>query len=145
MGTSEFGHQLQPGPLQPTGSAQGASASPETHRSLMLAQQAADHGDPSAIGDALILKEPKPEPQINVAQVKACRDARATSDAIDFNVGSSGTWVFPVGLNILNIISNQIESSRCNSYRHVVGGILTYHSLHSFSSSNVLILILFDD
>jgi len=90
MGTSEFGHQLQPGPLQPTGSAQGASASPETHRSLMLAQQAADHGDPSAIGDALILKEPKPEPQINVAQVKACRDARATSDAIDFNVGSSG-------------------------------------------------------
>jgi hypothetical protein len=116
MGTAEFGHELQPGPWQSIGSAQGAlSASPETscrqNRSLTLAQQAADHGDPSPIGDALILKEPKSEPQINAAQGKACRDARAASDAIDFNVGSSGTWVFPAGLKILNIMFNQIESS----------------------------------
>jgi len=74
MGVADFGQELQPGPQRSTVSTQGAlPTSPQTSRrqtrSLTLVQQAADHGDPAAINDAPILKEPKPEPQIDAAGV----------------------------------------------------------------------------
>ncbi|CAO2211861.1 unnamed protein product [Urochloa humidicola] len=74
MGAADFGQDLQPGPRQSTASTQGSlPTSPQTSRrqtrSLALAQKAADHGDPSAIGGALISKEPKPEPGTDATRI----------------------------------------------------------------------------
>ncbi|CAL5014207.1 unnamed protein product [Urochloa decumbens] len=74
MGAAHFGQDLQPGPRQSTASTQGSvPTSPQTSRrqtrSLTIAQQAVDHGGPSAIGDALISKEPKPEPGTDAARI----------------------------------------------------------------------------
>lgn len=88
MGAAQFGQQLQPGPRQCSVSTQGAlPASPQTSR-RQTRSLTANYGDPSAIGDALILKEPKPDPDVNAAQGKACQ---AVPKAIHVNAGSSGT------------------------------------------------------
>lgn len=72
MGVADFGQERQPGAQRSIVSTQGAlPTSPQTSRrqtrSVRLAQQAADHGDPSAINDA----QPKPEPQIDTAGVRS--------------------------------------------------------------------------
>ncbi|XP_062191430.1 histone-lysine N-methyltransferase SUVR4-like [Phragmites australis] len=91
---------LEPGPRQSTVSTQGVvPASPQTTRpqtrSLTLVQQAADHGGPSAIIDALLLNNPKPEPEIDAAQGSlsdgfTCQDVLDGPDARQLNIGSSG-------------------------------------------------------
>ncbi|KAF8654043.1 hypothetical protein HU200_062189 [Digitaria exilis] len=88
MGAAQFGQQLQPGPRQCSVSTQGAlPASPQTSR-RQTRSLTANYGDPSAIGDALILKEPKPDPDVKASQGKACQ---AVPKAIHLNAGSSGT------------------------------------------------------
>nr|CAB3481773.1 unnamed protein product [Digitaria exilis] len=90
MGAAQFGQQLQPGPRQCSVSTQGAlPASPQTSR-RQTRSLTANYGDPSAIGDALILKEPKPDPDVNASQGKACQ---AVPKAIHLNAGSSGAGV----------------------------------------------------
>ncbi|KAL6662046.1 hypothetical protein ACP70R_001430 [Stipagrostis hirtigluma subsp. patula] len=83
MGTSDSGQEQ---PRQPFDAGRKA---------LALAQQAAERGDPLAIVDALILKDPKPEPEIDVAQDSVsgaftCRDVPVVPDARPLNVCSSG-------------------------------------------------------
>ncbi|CAL5000457.1 unnamed protein product [Urochloa decumbens] len=70
VGAADFGQDLQPGPRQSTASTQGSlPTSPQTsHRQtryLTLAQHAAD----PAIGDAVMSKEPKPEPGTDAARI----------------------------------------------------------------------------
>lgn len=100
------GKSLEPEPPQPTVPTQSAGpASPQPTRrqtrALTAAQQAADHGDPSAIvtykgdngsllenpEDALFLKEPKPEPEIDAF---TCPDVPVDPVAKQMNIGSSG-------------------------------------------------------
>lgn len=103
------GKSLEPEPPQPTVPTQSAGpASPQPTRrqtrALTAAQQAADHGDPSAIvtykgdngsllenpEDALFLKEPKPEPEIDAF---TCPDVPVDPVAKQMNIGSSGIRV----------------------------------------------------
>lgn len=106
MGAAQFGQQLQC-----SVSTQGAlHASPQTSRrqdrSLALALQDANYGDPLAFSDALILKEPKPEPDVIAAQGKSYQ---AAPKAIHLNAGSSGTRVCLAVLNIIfNFLQNQL-------------------------------------
>ncbi|KAL6900625.1 hypothetical protein ACP4OV_005301 [Aristida adscensionis] len=98
-GASDFGQErplqsfeagrktLESGPQQSSGLTEdNIPASPLTTRqetrSLILAQEAAARGNPSAIIDALILKDPKPEPEID--------DIQTGPDAQQLNVRSSG-------------------------------------------------------
>lgn len=113
MGTANFRSELQPfesGPRQSTVSTQGAlPASPQTSRrqtrSLTVVPHAAGHEYPLAVNDALIVKEPKPEPEIDIAEVSVGdpltdRDFLACPDAIRLNDGSLGKGCLAV-LNIM--------------------------------------------
>lgn len=88
MGTANFRPELQP-PQQSTVSTQGAlPTSPQTSRrqtrSLTVEPHAAGHEYPLAVNDALVVKEPKPEPQIDRAE-----DFVAGPNATQLNDGSS--------------------------------------------------------
>jgi hypothetical protein len=103
MGTANFRPEplpFEPGPQQSAVSTQGAlPASPQGSRrqtrSLTVVPHAAGHEYPLAVDDALIVKEPKPEPQIDIAEVSVGdpltdRDFLAGPEAIRLNGGSSG-------------------------------------------------------
>ncbi|KAJ1269724.1 hypothetical protein BS78_07G232900 [Paspalum vaginatum] len=113
MAASDTGHELQPsgnsfgpGPHQPKVSTHASpQASRRQTRSLTLGQQAAaHHGDPPAIADALVLKEPKPEPQDGVGDTLTCKDVLAGPDVIPLNVGSLS------GAGARGIIVSQAQS-----------------------------------
>ncbi|XP_066351083.1 probable inactive histone-lysine N-methyltransferase SUVR2 isoform X2 [Miscanthus floridulus] len=104
MGTANFRPEplpFEPGPQQSTVSTQGAlPASPQASRrqtrSLTVVPHAAGHEYPLAFDDALIVREPKPEPHIDIAEVSVSdpwtdRDFLAGPDAIRLNDGSSGS------------------------------------------------------
>lgn len=98
-------NSFEPGPQQSTVSIQGAlPASPQTirrqTRSLTVAQQAAGDEYPVVVADVLIVKEPKPEPQTDIAEISvgdplSDQDFLAGSDAIWHNDGSSGKVCTP--------------------------------------------------
>jgi hypothetical protein len=103
MGTANFRPEplpFEPGPQQSVVSTQGAlPASPQGSRrqtrSLTVVPHAAGHEYPLAVDDALIVKEPKLEPQIDIAEVSVGdpltdRDFLAGPEAIRLNGGSSG-------------------------------------------------------
>ncbi|AQK51517.1 putative SET-domain containing protein family [Zea mays] len=120
MGTANFRAELQPfesGPQQPTVSTQGAlSVSPQNSRgvtrSLTVVLQDAGCEYPLAVDDSFIVKEPKPEPQIDIAEINigdhltepqvdiaeisvgdhlTDRDFLTGPDAIQLSDGSSGS------------------------------------------------------
>lgn len=113
MGMGNFRKEPQPfepGPQQFTVSTQGAlptspQASRRQTRSLTVVPHAAGHEYPLAVDDGLILKEPKPEPQIDIAEVSVGdpltdRSFLASPDAIRLKNGSSGK-VCPAVINTM--------------------------------------------
>lgn len=121
MGTANFRSEPQPfepGPQQSTVSTQGAlPASPQASRrqsrSLAVVPHAAGHEYPLAVDDALIVKEPKPEPQIDISEVSVGdpltdRDFLAGPDAIRLDDGSSGK----VCLAVLNIMFSMFYNDK---------------------------------